>query len=135
MQTLLYLNIEPTLLADLLRALTTHGEVLAIRAGQDVTPIGSAVALADEATIRMYLTTLGLTPRLCDLVVLDLQGHSRADIAEICGVSPATVKKYWAAIYARLGVESRSALRLWVLAQLGGIATPQWQERVTRGSH
>jgi hypothetical protein len=76
MQTLLYLDIEPTALADLLRALSLQGEVLAIRAGQDALAIGSAVGIADETAIRRYLTTHGLTPRQCDLVVLDLQGHS-----------------------------------------------------------
>jgi DNA-binding NarL/FixJ family response regulator len=118
MQTVLYLDIDPTVLADLLRAFTVQGEVLAIRAGQDALSIGSAAGMADEATIRTHLTARGLTPRQCDLVVLDVQGHSRADIAELCGVSPATVKKYWAAIYARLGVESRQMLRAWVQAQL-----------------
>jgi DNA-binding NarL/FixJ family response regulator len=74
--------------------------------------------MCDEATIRAYLTARGLTPRQCDLVVLDLQGHSRTEIAEMCGVSPATVKKYWAAIYRRLHVESRPKLRAWIRAQL-----------------
>jgi DNA-binding NarL/FixJ family response regulator len=119
MQTVLYLDIDPTVLADLLRALSVHGEVLAIRAGQDALAIGAAVGTADETTIRRYLTTLGLTPRQCDLVVLDLQGHSRTEIAEMCGVSPATVKKYWAAIYARLDVESRPMLRACILADCG----------------
>ena len=118
MQTMLYLDIDPTTLAELLRALSVQGEVLAIRAGQEALSIGSAAGMSDEATIRAYLTARGLTPRQCDLVVLDVQGHSRTEIAEICGVSPATVKKYWAAIYARLGVENRPMLRAWV-KQLG----------------
>jgi DNA-binding CsgD family transcriptional regulator len=95
-----------------------QGEVLAIRAGQDALAIGSAAGMTEEATIRTHLTVCGLTPRQCDLVVLDVQGHSRAEIAAMCGVSPATVKKYWAAIYARLGVESRAMLRAWVRAHL-----------------
>jgi DNA-binding NarL/FixJ family response regulator len=103
MQTVLYLDIDPNVLADLLRALSVQGEVLAIHASQDALSIGAAARMADEATIRMHLTARGLTPRQCDLVVLDLQGHSRTEIAQVCGVSPATVKKYWAAIYARLG--------------------------------
>ena len=118
MQTMLYLDIDPTTLAELLRALSVQGEVLAIRAGQEALSIGSAAGMSDEATIRAYLTARGLTPRQCDLVVLDVQGHSRTEIAEMCGVSPATVKKYWAAIYARLGVESRPMLRAWIRAQL-----------------
>lgn len=117
MQTLLYLDVDPIVLADLLRALTIHGEVLAIRAGQDALAIGSPAGMPDEATIRTHLTARGLTPRQCDLIVLDLQGHSRTDIAEVCGVSPTTVKKYWLQIYRRLGVESRQMLRLWIKAQ------------------
>ena len=118
MQTMLYLDIDPTTLAELLRALSVQGEVLAIRAGQEALPIGSAAGMSDEATIRAYLTARGLTPRQGDLVVLDVQGHSRTEIAEMCGVSPATVKKYWATIYARLGVENRPMLRAWVQAHL-----------------
>ena len=118
MQTVLYLDIDPTTLADLLRALSVQGEVLAIRAGQEAPSIGSAAGMRDEATIRAYLAARGLTPRQCDLVILDMQGHSRTEIAEICGVSPATVKKYWAAIYAQLGIERRPLLRAWIGEQL-----------------
>ena len=102
-----------------------HGEVLAIRAGQEMLPIESLANIGDEAAVRRQQRAHGLTPRQCDLVVLDVQGHSRADIAEMCGVSAATVKKYWAEIYRRLGVKSRSALRAWVLGQLEGIAASQ----------
>jgi DNA-binding NarL/FixJ family response regulator len=118
MQTVLYVDIDPAALADLLHALSLQGEVLAIRTGQEALSIGSTARTADEVTIRTYLTTRGLTPRQCDLVVLDMQGHSRTEIAEMCGVSPATVKKYWAAIYARLGVENRLMLRAWIRSQL-----------------
>jgi len=130
MQTMLYLDIEPTVLAELLRGLSVQGAVLAIRAGQDALPIGSAAGMSNEATIRAYLTTRGLTPRQCDLVVLDLQGHSRTEIAEMCGVSPATVKKYWAAIYRRLHIESRPMLRAWVRAHLDRARVPQRQEEI-----
>jgi len=130
MQTMLYLDIDPTVLADLLRALSVQGEVLAIRASQDALSIGSAAGMRDEATIRTHLTARGLTPRQCDLVILDLQGHSRTEIAEMCGVSPATVKKYWAAIYRRLHVESRPMLRAWVQAQLARASAAPLLEQV-----
>ena len=133
MQTLVYLDIEPTVLADLLRAFALHGEVLAIRAGQDAAASWPAQNIADETRIRTLLTAHGLTPRQCDVVVLDLQGRSRADIAEQCGVSPASVKKYWAAIYARLGVESRQMLRGWVLAELARESRPGLQEQAVGG--
>jgi len=130
MQTMLYLDIDPTVLADLLRALSVQGEVLAIRASQDALSIGSAAGMSDEATIRTHLTARGLTPRQCDVVVLDLQGHSRTEIAEMCGVSPATVKKYWAAIYRHLHIESRPMLRAWVQAQLARASAAPLQEQV-----
>jgi DNA-binding NarL/FixJ family response regulator len=130
MQTVLYLDIDPTVLADLLRALSMQGEVLAIRAGQEEPLIGSAVGVGDEATMRTLLTAHGLTPRQCDLVVLDWQGRSRADIAELCGISTATVKKYWAAIYRRLGVERRPMLRAWVQTQLARVPVAPLLEQV-----
>jgi len=129
MQTMLYLDIDPTTLAELLRALNVQGAVLAIRASQDALSIGSAAGMSDEAALRTLLTARGLTPRQCDVVVLDVQGHSRTEIAEMCGVSPATVKKYWAAIYRRLGVESRPMLRGWVRAQLGDAPTSPLQKQ------
>ena len=61
MQTVLYLDIDPNVLADLLRALSVQGEVLAIHASQDALSIGAAARMADEATIRMHLTARGLT--------------------------------------------------------------------------
>ena len=130
MQTMLYLDIDPTTLAELLRALSVQGAVLAIRASQDALSIGSAAGMSDEAALRTLLTARGLTPRQCDVVVLDLQGHSRTEIAEMCGVSPATVKKYWAAIYRHLHIESRPMLRAWVQAQLARASAAPLQEQV-----
>jgi DNA-binding NarL/FixJ family response regulator len=132
MQTILCLEIDPAILADLLRTLSIHGEVLAIRAGQDVSSMRDTTPIGDTATLRTLLTAYGLTPRQCDLVVLDMQGRSRADIAERYGVSASTVKKYWSAIYRRLGVASRPALRTWVLAQLVCTPAPQWLEQLVR---
>jgi DNA-binding NarL/FixJ family response regulator len=125
MQTVLYLDVDPAVLADLLSTLTMQCEVLAIRAGQEVLPSGSGGGNDDEAAMRALLTAHGLTPRQCDLVVLDVQGHSRADIAELCGISTVTVKKYWAAIYRRLQVESRPMLRAWLVAHLGSTPLPE----------
>ena len=58
MQTVLYLDIDPTVLADLLRALSVQGEVLAIHAGQDARATGAAdsSAIAPRAVgLRPYL--------------------------------------------------------------------------------
>ena len=130
MQTVIYLDVDPAVLADLLSTLTMHCEVLAIRAGQEVLPSGSGMGIGDEAMMRTLLTTHGLTPRQCDLVVLDVQGRSRTDIAEVCGISTATVKKYWAAIYRRLGVASRPKLRAWLQTQLRSAPVAPLREHV-----
>jgi DNA-binding NarL/FixJ family response regulator len=123
MQTLLLLDIDPAVLAELLGALTAKGQVLAIQAGQDAPAMAPTGGL-DLAAIRTLLTLHGLTARQCDIVLLDVQGHSRTDIAELCGISPATVKKYWATIYARLGIDRRQTLRGWLLAHYRSISMP-----------
>jgi len=107
MHVTLTLELDPTVLAQLLAVYQARGRRLAV----------SAPSLPEAASIRTLLTSYGLTPRQCDLVLLDVQGYTRADIAAHCGISPATVKKYWNAIYATLGIQGRESLRAWVLAQ------------------
>jgi DNA-binding NarL/FixJ family response regulator len=124
MQTLLLLDIDPAVLAELLGALTAKGAVLAIQAGQDAPVMAPTTGSFDPGAIRTLLTMHGLTARQCDIVLLDVQGHSRTDIAELCGISPATVKKYWATIYARLGIDRRQTLRGWLLAHYRSISMP-----------
>lgn len=50
-----------------------------------------------------------LTPRECDVLVWISKGKSNRDIAEILGLSPRTVNKHLEQIYAKLGVENRTA--------------------------
>jgi DNA-binding CsgD family transcriptional regulator len=115
MQTLLILDIEPAVLAKLLQQLAVQGSVLAIRAGADLPGDPPAAPLAPP--IRALLTGYGLTARQCDVVLLDLQGLTRTDIAIRCGITPLTVKKYWRSISTRLGLQRRQSIREWVLAQ------------------
>jgi len=54
-----------------------------------------------------------LTPRQRELVLLDLLGLRRSHIAELMGVTPATLTTYWKAIYERYdlhGADARAAL-------------------------
>jgi hypothetical protein len=51
MQTLVYLEIDPAILADLLHTLSIHGQVLAIHARQDVSPIPATAAIGDAADL------------------------------------------------------------------------------------
>lgn len=129
MQTLLLLEIAPGRLAELLGALGQRGEILAIRTLHDAlahTPVNDGL---DLVAARALLTARGLSMRQCDLVLLDVQGFSRTEIAARCDLSPATIKKYWLAIYTRLGIHRRQALRIWLSEQCGMAIAPQLNER------
>jgi len=115
MQTTLVLELEPKTLADVLRDLAERGCQVAVHAATGAAETAIKPPAVDYDAVRTRLFLAGLTPRECDVVVLDLQGHSRADIAARCGVGPASVKKYWQAIYSKIGVQCRSALRAWAL--------------------
>lgn len=55
---------------------------------------------------------LGLTPRVAETLLWLAQGKTNGDIAQILGISEATVKKHVLEIYSRLGVETRSSATL-----------------------
>ncbi len=57
----------------------------------------------------------GLTPREIDVIEWVAKGKTNRDIAEILGMSPRTVNKHLEHIYAKLGVETRTA----AVAQFG----------------
>ena len=58
------------------------------------------------------LQTLGLTPRVAEVLLWVAQGKTNADIATILGISEWTVKKHVLEIFERLGVETRTAASL-----------------------
>jgi DNA-binding NarL/FixJ family response regulator len=102
----LVLEIDPVVLADILSGLPIQP---AVRLTARRTP------LLDEAKLRALLTAHRLTERERDLVVLDLKGHTRNEIAAICELAPSSIKKYWSVLNAKLGVRNRQMLRRWVL--------------------
>lgn len=55
------------------------------------------------------LESLGLTPRVAEVLLWVAQGKTNADIAGILGISESTVKKHLLDIFETLGVETRSA--------------------------
>ena len=55
------------------------------------------------------LAVLGLTPRVAEVLLWVAQGKTNGDIATILGISESTVKKHLLEIFAKLGVETRSA--------------------------
>ena len=133
MQTLLLVDIDPIVLADVLAGLTIQHQLR-------LEPIRSAAAdsastpLLDDATLRTLLTAHGLTARECDLVALDLQGHTRTEIAAICELRAASIKKYWTGINAKLGVPNRQMLRRWILAQFCANLLGTSQPKPTNGA-
>jgi DNA-binding CsgD family transcriptional regulator len=68
--------------------------------------------LIDEAASREEIVLknrLSLTLREAEVLSWIARGKSNRDIAEILGLSPRTVNKHLEQIYAKLGVENRTA--------------------------
>ena len=68
------------------------------------------------------LLSLGLTPRVAEVLLWVAQGKTNADIATILGISESTVKKHLLEVFQVLGVETRSAATLRALETLGSPA-------------
>lgn len=64
------------------------------------------------------LEKLGLTPREAEVLLWVAQGKSNGDIATILIMSEGTVKKHLANIFAKLGLENRSAALLMAVEAL-----------------
>ena len=71
------------------------------------TPAPAATALA---------STLGLTPREAVILAQLSQGRADKEIAQHCRISPRTVHNHLRSIYAKLGVENRTAASLRAVA-------------------
>ncbi len=92
--------IKPVDKADLLRAIWTR------------------LARAEQLARREFqpnfdsaepLYTLGLSPRVAEVLLWVAQGKTNAQIGVILGISESTVKKHLLEIFEHLGVETRSA--------------------------
>lgn len=64
------------------------------------------------------LLSLGLTPRVAEVLLWVAQGKTNSDIGTILGISESTVKKHLLEIFGKLGVETRSAATLRALEVL-----------------
>jgi len=65
------------------------------------------------------LEKLGISPREAEVLLWVAQGKGNHEIAEILGLSVATVKKHTIHIFEKLGVESRTAASLRAVEVLG----------------
>lgn len=62
-----------------------------------------------EDETRMLRTSFALTPREAEVLIWIARGKSNRDIGDILDLSPRTVNKHLEQIYAKLGVENRTA--------------------------
>jgi CheY-like chemotaxis protein/DNA-binding CsgD family transcriptional regulator len=63
----------------------------------------------DAATVEATMHAFGLTLRESEVLYWVAKGKTNRDIGDILGSSPATVKKHLEHVYAKLGVETRTA--------------------------
>jgi DNA-binding NarL/FixJ family response regulator len=101
---------KPVAKADLLNAVRSRLQRAAQQAKPEFKP--------DFTSAKPLETVLGLTPRVAETLLWIAQGKTNGDIATILGISEATVKKHVLDIFARLGVETRTAASLRALEVL-----------------
>jgi DNA-binding CsgD family transcriptional regulator len=64
---------------------------------------------SDASVLSSLAGSFGLTAREAEVLYWVVKGKINRDIGDILGASPATVKKHLERIYAKLGVETRTA--------------------------
>ncbi len=64
---------------------------------------------SDDAVVEAMSLCFKLTAREAEVLYWVVKGKINRDIADILGASPATVKKHLERVYAKLGVETRTA--------------------------
>jgi DNA-binding NarL/FixJ family response regulator len=80
-------------------------------------PAGAATVA--DATPQALATALGLTPREAELLSWVVQGKTNPEIGIILGIQLTTVKKHLESIFAKLGVENRTAAVTLALEKIG----------------
>jgi DNA-binding NarL/FixJ family response regulator len=95
---------KPVAKADLLSAIAAR-----LRRTDQLLSSGSLTPNFDSPE---PLHSLGLTPRVAEVLLWVAQGKTNADIATILGISEWTVKKHVLEIFEKLNVETRTAASL-----------------------
>lgn len=65
--------------------------------------------ISDDAVVEAISLSFKLTAREAEVLYWVVKGKVNRDIGDILGASPATVKKHLERVYAKLGVETRTA--------------------------
>jgi DNA-binding NarL/FixJ family response regulator len=81
---------------------------------------GSRSVSAAEATPEALAGALSLTPREAELLSWVVQGKTNPEIGIILGIQLTTVKKHLESIFAKLGVENRTAAVTLALEKISG---------------
>jgi DNA-binding NarL/FixJ family response regulator len=115
---------KPVAKADLLTAIRMRLE----RAVQQTKPEFKP----NFSSARPLETALDLTPRVAEVLLWLAQGKTNGEIAIILGNSEATVKKHVLEIFARLGVETRTAASLRALEVLSSLPANASSHQVDR---
>ncbi|HXG49323.1 MAG TPA: response regulator transcription factor [Methylomirabilota bacterium] len=116
---------KPVVKAELLAAIRTRLE----RAAQQAQPAFKP----NFASARPLETALGLTPRVAEVLLWLAQGKTNAEIGAILGSQESTVKKQVLDIFAKLGVETRTAASLRALEVLSSPAVHRPPEEAAPG--
>ncbi len=82
---------------------------------------------SDATTIESMSLALGLTARESEVLYWVVKGKINRDIADIVGASAATVKKHLEHVFAKLGVETRTAAAAMAMNRLRQLH-PQFQQ-------
>ncbi len=105
--------VDPEQLLAAIEARLRRREALTVPARRPVEPASAA-----------QLEMLGLTPREAEVLFWVAQGKTNPEICIIAGVQLTTVKKHLESVYAKLGVENRTAAAAMALERLGSMAGP-----------
>ncbi len=95
---------------------TLHGE--APSAGEDGEWMVVMREVSDAAVIQSVALAFRLTAREAEVMVWVVRGKINRDIADIVGSSPGTVKKHLERVFAKLGVETRTAAAALVMQRI-----------------
>lgn len=76
---------------------------------------------SDTSVIEATAQAFGLTAREAEVLYWVVKGKINRDIGDILGASPATVKKHLERVYAKLGVETRTAAAAMAINRVRGL--------------
>ena len=76
---------------------------------------------SDASAIETMSVSFGLTARESEVLYWVAKGKINRDIADIVGASPGTVKKHLERVFAKLGVETRTAAAAMAMDRIGAL--------------